>query len=131
MIIDKSINFQKINYLLKVYSKGSHLNFSIKNLLASFDYKLFEPLSSLKVLVNPMKNNSPFYIESEEKKSEERLEYIFEKNKISIDNTKFESKFLKIFHFSMEFPKYFKTNNMSKWRLFKLSYIQSLWIIKF
>lgn len=111
MVTYKTLNFPAPNYLFKIYSKENSLNFSIKNLLASFDLDLFFTLNQMKILVNPIKKNSPIYIESVEKNLRCDLTTMFKEDKISIDYAKFKSKFSKIFHFSIDLPKYFKIEN--------------------
>ena len=44
------ISLEKSFALFKIYSKADNINFSIKNLLASFDLKLFIGLKDLKVI---------------------------------------------------------------------------------
>jgi hypothetical protein len=111
MVINNTLNFHAPNYLFKVYSKENSLNFSIKNLLASFDLDLFCTLNQMKILVNPIKRNSPIYIESVEKNLKSNLTYMFKEDKITFEYIKFKSKFSKIFHFSIDFPKYFEIEN--------------------
>ena len=119
-------NLNNSIFLYKIYSKINDYNFSIKNLLASFNLKLFTGLKSLKILVNSIKKGNPLYIESIDNNIQKIMFGIFKTEKISFESIQFRSKLLRIFHFSLNFPTYSilknsvirsKTTSNSFWEL--------------
>jgi|NorSeaMetagenome_1021524.scaffolds.fasta_scaffold18544_2 hypothetical protein len=102
------ISLEKSFALFKIYSKADNINFSIKNLLASFNLKLFIGLKDLKVLINPIKRNNPFFIESPEKNIDRYLGEIFNTEKIFLETVNLRDNLLKIFHCSWKIPKFLK-----------------------
>lgn len=105
------ISSEKLFFLFKVYSKTDNIEFSIKNLLASFNLNLFIGLKKLKVLVNPKKRKGPFFIESSEKKINKYLWEIFKTEKILFDSVNLRENLLKIFHYTWKIPKFFNIRN--------------------
>ena len=101
-------SLEKSFALFKIYSKADNINFSIKNLLASFNLKLFIGLKDLKVLINPIKRNNPFFIESPEKNIDRYLGEIFNTEKIVLETVNLRDNLLKIFHCSWKIPKFLK-----------------------
>lgn len=93
-------------FLNKIYSKINDYNFSIKNLLASFNLDLFTGLKSLKILVNSIKKGNPLYIESIDKNIQNIIIGMFKTEKVSFESIQFRSKLLQIFHLSLNFPTY-------------------------
>ena len=102
------INPEGSFFLFKIYSKADNIDFSIKNLLASFNLKLFVGLKNLKVLINPIKRNNPFFIESPQKNIDKYLWEIFKAEKIFFESVNFRDNLLKIFHCSWKIPKFLK-----------------------
>ena len=111
MCMEEIIGPEKLFFLYKVYSKTDNIEFSIKNLLASFNLKLFIGLKQLKVLVNPKKRKGPFFIESSEKKINKYLWEIFKTEKILIDSVTLRENLLKIFHYTWKIPKFLNIRN--------------------
>jgi hypothetical protein len=105
------LDSNKSKFLYKIYSKINDYDFSIKNLLASFNTELFTGFKFLKVFYNPIKKGSPLYIEGIEKNIEKIIIGILKNNKISIESINFELRFLKIFHSFMKIPNYLNIKN--------------------
>jgi hypothetical protein len=111
MCIEQINGSERLFFLFKVYSKADNIEFSIKNLLASFNLKLFIGLKKLKVLVNPKKRKGPFFIESSEKKINKYLLEIFKFEKILFDSLNLRENLLKIFHYYWKIPKFLNIGN--------------------
>ena len=104
---------EKPYFLFKVFSKNNNHDFSVKNLLSSFNLELFFILKDFKILVNPIKKSSPIYIESIEKKIEKNFLWIFKKEKVISNYIDFKTKLLKIFHVYLKIPTYYAMENSS------------------
>jgi len=105
------LDSNKSKFLYKIYSKINDYDFSIKNLLASFNTELFTGFKFLKVFYNPIKKGSPLYIEGIEKNIEKIILGVLKNNKISIESINFELRFLKIFHSYIKIPNYLTIKN--------------------
>jgi len=105
------LDSNKSKLLYKIYSKINDYDFSIKNLLASFNTELFTGFKFLKVFYNPIKKGSPLYIEGIEKNIEKIILGVLKNNKISIESINFELRFLKIFHSYIKIPNYLTIKN--------------------
>jgi len=120
---------EKPYFLFKVFSKNNNHDFSVKNLLSSFNLELFFILKDFKILVNPIKKSSPIYLESIKKKIEKNFLWIFKKERVISNCIDFKTKLLKIFHVYLKIPTYYAMENSSyqqlnlnktTWRLISL-----------